>query len=529
MGGYRVQGRDDAAAHALTLAAKAISAAGCFAVVIEGVPERVGAAITESLDVPTIGIGAGPDCDGQVLVFHDLLGFSATVPKFVRRYAQLEEAASRRAWPPTRPTSVRGPFPPTPRSTTEFRPGRPVRERGGLPVGWCGCRGHLSVAAQFRPAPRPWGSGAMVPDPEGGEPHVRPYEAMVIFDTGADEAAVNGVLDRGVEALKAKGGNVGRVERWGRRTFAYELQHKREGYYVDHRAHGGAAGRGRHGAGLRPGRRGAAPQGRCGFPTRWPGGVPQLPRRRQAARRADMANGNVVTLVGNITRDPELRFTNTGQATSSFGLAVNRRWQNRQTQEWEEATSFFDIVCWREMAENAAESLSRGSRVIVTGRLEQRSWETPDGDKRSKVEVVADEIGPSIRWATAQVTKNERRGPGEGWARVPASSGGGSGGPGRRDPRRLSPRDTDTARSLSSHGTQQRSWRHHPACSEGHRPTDQEEALRPVQGPGGVGRLQGRRDAPQVHERPRQDPGPPGVGQLHPAPARRGHCHQDGP
>ena len=67
--------------------------------------------------------------------------------------------------------------------------------------------------------------------------------------------------------------------------------------------------------------------------------------------------GNAVTLVGNITRDPELRFTNTGQATASFGLAVNRRWQNRQTQEWEEATSFFDVVCWREMAENAAESL----------------------------------------------------------------------------------------------------------------------------------------------------------------------------
>ena len=138
-----------------------------------------------------------------------------------------------------------------------------------------------------------------------------------------------------------------------------------------------------------------------------------------------MANGNVVTLVGNITRDPELRFTNTGQATASFGLAVNRRWQNRQTQEWEEATSFFDVVCWREMEENAAESLSRGSRVIVTGRLEQRSWETPDGDKRSKVEVVADEVGPSIRWATAQITKNERRSPGDG------GPGGGSSGGGR--------------------------------------------------------------------------------------------------
>jgi single-strand DNA-binding protein len=123
-----------------------------------------------------------------------------------------------------------------------------------------------------------------------------------------------------------------------------------------------------------------------------------------------MANGNVVTLVGNITRDPELRFTNTGQATSSFGLAVNRRWQNRQTQEWEEATSFFDVVCWREMAENAAES-----------------WETAEGDKRSKIEVVADEIGPSIRWATAQVTKNERRGPGEGGPTGGGSSGGSAG------------------------------------------------------------------------------------------------------
>ena len=80
-----------------------------------------------------------------------------------------------------------------------------------------------------------------------------------------------------------------------------------------------------------------------------------------------MANGNNVTLVGNITRDPELRFTATGQATATFGLAVNRRWQNRQTNDWEEATSFFDVVCWREMAENASESLSRGARVIVTG------------------------------------------------------------------------------------------------------------------------------------------------------------------
>ena len=137
-------------------------------------------------------------------------------------------------------------------------------------------------------------------------------------------------------------------------------------------------------------------------------------------------SGNSVTLVGNLTRDPELRYTPAGAATCQFGLAVNRRWQNRQTQEWEEATSFFNVVAWREMAENAGESLTKGSRVIVTGRLEQRSWETPDGEKRSVVEVVADEIGPSLRWATAQVVRNERRDAAGG-----GGFGGGGGGGGR--------------------------------------------------------------------------------------------------
>ena len=117
---------------------------------------------------------------------------------------------------------------------------------------------------------------------------------------------------------------------------------------------------------------------------------------------------NTVTVVGNLTRDPELRFTNSGQANASFGVAVNRRWQNRQTQEMEEQVSYFNVVCWREMAENTAESLTKGMRVVVTGRLEQRSWETKEGDKRSVVEIVADEIAPSLRWASAQVTRNER-------------------------------------------------------------------------------------------------------------------------
>ena len=138
-----------------------------------------------------------------------------------------------------------------------------------------------------------------------------------------------------------------------------------------------------------------------------------------------MANGNTVTVVGNVTRDPELRFTSSGQAVATFGLAVNRRWQNRNN-EWEESTSFFDVTCWAQMAENVAESVTKGTRVLVTGRLEQRSWETNDGEKRSKVEIVAEEIGPSLRFATAGVTKNERRG---------GDFEGGGGGGGNSAPR----------------------------------------------------------------------------------------------
>lgn len=141
-----------------------------------------------------------------------------------------------------------------------------------------------------------------------------------------------------------------------------------------------------------------------------------------------MAIGNTVDLVGNITRDPELRFTPSGQAIATFGLAVNRRWQNRQTQEWEEATSFFDIVCWGTLGENVSESLSKGARVVVAGRLEQRSWETPDGDRRSKVEVIADDVGPSLRWATAEIVKNERRGGGDYGGGSSGGAGGGGGG-----------------------------------------------------------------------------------------------------
>ena len=139
---------------------------------------------------------------------------------------------------------------------------------------------------------------------------------------------------------------------------------------------------------------------------------------------------STVTIIGNLTRDPEIRYTTGGAAKASFGVAVSRRWQNRQSNEWEEQTSFFNVVCWREMAENVSESLGKGSRVVVSGRLEQRSWETENGEKRSVVEIVADEVGPSLRWATATVTRNERRGGGGGDFGGGGGGGGGAGGGG---------------------------------------------------------------------------------------------------
>jgi single-strand DNA-binding protein len=119
-----------------------------------------------------------------------------------------------------------------------------------------------------------------------------------------------------------------------------------------------------------------------------------------------------VTIVGNLTKSPELRFTSTGRAACSFGVAVNRRYQTNG--EWQEQTSFFNVTCWAELAENAVVTLEKGTRVVVTGRLEQRSWDTPEGDKRSTVEIVADDLGPSLRWATAEVSRIERQVEGEG-------------------------------------------------------------------------------------------------------------------
>lgn len=136
---------------------------------------------------------------------------------------------------------------------------------------------------------------------------------------------------------------------------------------------------------------------------------------------------STVTIVGNITRDPELRFTAGGKGIASFGLAVNRRWQ--QNGEWQEKVSFFNVTAWDTLGENIAASLTKGTRVIVTGRLEQREYETKEGEKRNVVEIVADEIGPSLRWARAEVERIARDGGGNsgGGSGSGGSSGGGGG------------------------------------------------------------------------------------------------------
>ena len=136
-----------------------------------------------------------------------------------------------------------------------------------------------------------------------------------------------------------------------------------------------------------------------------------------------MAGDTIITVVGNLTADPELRFTPSGAAVANFTVASTPRIYDRQTGEWKDADALF-MRCnvWREAAENVAESLTRGSRVIVTGRLKQRSFETREGEKRTVVELEVDEIGPSLRYATAKVTKASRGGGGGGFG------GGGGGG-----------------------------------------------------------------------------------------------------
>lgn len=143
-----------------------------------------------------------------------------------------------------------------------------------------------------------------------------------------------------------------------------------------------------------------------------------------------MANDNQLTIIGTLVEDPELKYTPNGAAVANMRLAWNRKAKDDVSGEWKDVeTGFFSVTAWRSLAENAAESLTKGMRVFVTGRLQQRSWENQEGEKRSVVEIVADELGPSLRWATARVEKTRGGGGGSSsggggdWSRAPIGSG----------------------------------------------------------------------------------------------------------
>jgi single-strand DNA-binding protein len=141
-----------------------------------------------------------------------------------------------------------------------------------------------------------------------------------------------------------------------------------------------------------------------------------------------MAGDTQITIAGNLVDDPQLRYTPTGQAVANFRIASTPRWQDRQSGEWKDGDSLF-LSCnvWRQAAENVAESLQRGMRVIVQGRLRQRSYETKEGEKRTVYEIEVDEVGPSLRNASAKVTKSSRSTGGGGFGGGPSGGGGQSG------------------------------------------------------------------------------------------------------
>jgi single-strand DNA-binding protein len=142
-----------------------------------------------------------------------------------------------------------------------------------------------------------------------------------------------------------------------------------------------------------------------------------------------MAGDTTITVIGNLTDDPELRFTPSGAAVAKFRVASTPRFMDRQTNEWKDGEPLF-LACtvWRQAAENVAESLQRGARVIVSGRLKQRSYETREGEKRTVIELEVDEVGPSLRYATAKVQKMQRSGGNGGFGSDGGSGGGGGGG-----------------------------------------------------------------------------------------------------
>ena len=196
-----------------------------------------------------------------------------------------------------------------------------------------------------------------------------------------------------------------------------------------------------------------------------------------------MAGDTTITIIGNLTGDPELRFTPSGAAVANFTVASTPRTFDRQSNEWKDGeTLFMRCSVWRDAAENVAESLVRGTRVIVSGRLKSRSYETKEGEKRTVIEMEVDEIGPSLRYASAKVTKTQRGGGGGGGGFGGSGGGQGGGGFGGQG-------GYGAGQGGGYGGGQQASdpWATGPSGGQGGQPGGGQPGGQPSGGPGGAG------------------------------------------
>ena len=343
---------------------------------------------------------------------------------------------------------------------------------------------------------------------------LRPYEVMIILDADLEEETIRAAVERWLQLIESRGAERGHVDLWGKRRLAYEIKHKHRGLLRGLSGPVGARGDGRVAPGALPCRRSHPPQGAA-----HPGeGLRTSEGRRHrggALREDSMANNtNNITVVGNMTRDPEMRYTPSGSSNVTFGVAVNRSWRNQQTNEWEERTSFFNVVCWRQLAENVArvahEGLARRrhrpARAAQLGdRPGREALGRRDRRRRRRSE-------PRVRDRRGAPRRAQRPGRRR-WRRAAAATSPPAS-------RRRRPTTSDLRRRTVLMA--QRRNDEEGRLGEGPAP-DQEEDVDPHDREHRVDRLQGRQPAAAVHVGAREDPRPPGHRQR-PEAAGRGRA-----
>ena len=231
---------------------------------------------------------------------------------------------------------------------------------------------------------------------------MRHYEIMIILDPNLEERSVQPSLEGFLKVITSNGGSVAKLDIWGKRRLAYQIEKKPEGIYavVDLTAEPATVQEPRPSAEPQRGR--AADEGPAARAPLSPDHLATGPPWRQVTRRSRSSATLLMIL--------QLRFTASGQPVATFRVASTPRIRDNSTGEWKDGDSLF-LTCnvWRQMAENCAESLQRGMRVIVSGRLRQRNYETQQGEKRTVYEIEADDVGPSLLRASAKVTRATRR------------------------------------------------------------------------------------------------------------------------